>query len=297
MNKGPIGSDFDDFLAEEDLLEETEAAAIKRVQAFQANNMKDFYTSFYAIAADSPAHRDFCRRVFGADLCQHGFADLPQLELLLDTLQLEPGRRALDLGCGSGQITEYLSDRSGAHFTGLDYIPRAIEQAQQRTAAKARRLSFTVGDINHLELPDNAFDAILSIDSIYFSEDYSATLQALKTALRPDGQMAFLYSYGREPWVPREQFPKENLQPDRTPLAQALRDNGLSFTAHDLTQADYDLAQRRKTVLAELKPQFEAEDALFIYENRLGDAKGVSQAIEDGLHARYLYHIQTGRPA
>jgi hypothetical protein len=60
--------------------------------------------------------------------------------------------------------------------------------------------------------------------------------------------------------------------------------------AHSRLQ--YILAQRRKAVLAELRPLFEAEGNAFIHANRMGDANGISQAIEDGLHARYLYHAQ-----
>jgi hypothetical protein len=49
-------------------------------------------------------------------------------------------------------------------------------------------------------------------------------------------------------------------------------------------------------VLAELRPQFEAEGAMFIYDNRMGDAEGISQAILENLHARYLYHVQPVKP-
>jgi cyclopropane fatty-acyl-phospholipid synthase-like methyltransferase len=253
--------------------------------------MRDFYTAFYAAVEHSPAHHVFCERLFGKDLCQHGFADLEQLHLLLEATRLGPSQRALDLGCGSGMISEYLSDRSGAHITGLDYIPEAIRQAQQRTAAKSERLAFTVGDINQLELPEHAFDVVLSIDSIYFSQNYTFTIKQLKAALKPGGQIAMLYSYGREPWVPEEEFPKEQLPADKTPLAEAFRANDLAFRTWDLTRQDYELARRRKEVLAELKPQFEAEGALFIYKNRMGDAEGICQAVEAGLHARYLYHV------
>jgi len=258
--------------------------------------MKDFYNAYYSAVEHSQAHHEFCERVFGKDLCQHGFANLEQLELLLQVTQLGSGHRVLDLGCGNGMITEYLSDISGAHITGLDYIPQAISLASKRTANKSARLAFMVGDINQLELPRRAFDVILSIDSIYFSEDYTATLRELKAALRPGGQMGLFYSYGREPWVPRDEFPKEKLPSDKTPLAEALRANDLTFRTWDLTLQDYDLARRRKEVLVELKPQFEIEGIVFIYENRLGDAEGVSQAIEDGMHARYLYHVQLAIP-
>lgn len=77
-------------------------------------------------------------------------------------------------------------------------------------------------------------------------------------------------------------FPAEKLAPERTPLAVALSANGLRFTTQDFTQQDYALAVRRNTVLDELRPQFEAEDILFIWENRCGDALGVRQAIERG---------------
>lgn len=258
--------------------------------------MKEFYNSFYTAVEHSQAHHIFCERVFGKDLGQHGFTNLEQLELLMQVTQLGPAQHALDLGCGNGLIAEYLSDSTGAHITGLDYIPQAINQAHQRTAAKSDRLAFMVGDINRLEFSKSVFDVVISIDTIYFSEDYAATLRALKAALRPGGQMAIFYSYGREPWVPVEQFAKETLPPDKTPLAEALGTNGLTFRTWDLTSQDYQLAKLRKEVLTELKSQFKAENTLFIYENRLGDAEGVRQAIEEGLHARYLYHVQPAKP-
>jgi cyclopropane fatty-acyl-phospholipid synthase-like methyltransferase len=258
--------------------------------------MKDFYEAFYAAASHSPAHHTFCERVFGLDLCQHGFLDQEQMDLLLKAARLTPKQRVLDLGCGNGMIAEHISDRTGAHFTGIDYIASAIQQAQERTRTKAERLDFAVGDINHLDLPPHAFDMVLLIDSIYFSEDYPATIRDLKAALCPGGQMLVFYAYGREPWVSKEDFPRQNLPPNKTPLAQALLVNGLCFHTWDLTGQDYALAQKRKAVLAELKPQFEAEGNLFIYENRMGDACGISQAIAEGLHARYLYQAVVNTP-
>jgi SAM-dependent methyltransferase len=254
--------------------------------------MRDFYEDFYAAMARSQAHAEFCERVFGRNLCQHGFADMAQLDALIRAVQLTPGQCALDLGCGNGMIAEYISDGTGAHITGLDYIPEAIRQAQARTAAKADRLTFRVGDINALDLPDGAYDAIISIDTLYFSEDCALTVRQLVQALKPGGQMLIFFGHGREPWVPKEQFPAESILPERTPLAEALKANGLSFQTRDFTPDDYRLALRRQEVLAELRPCFEAEGIMFIYENRMGDARGMSQAIEDGLHARYLYHVR-----
>ena len=251
--------------------------------------MWDFYDNFYRATAASTAHSEFCTRVFGLDLCQHGFADVAQLDALTAAAELGPDQRVLDLGCGTGLIAEYLSDRSGAHVTGLDYVPDAIRQACVRTRAKADRLDFVVGDINALALPQAAFDVIVSIDTIYFSDDYTATIAALAAALRPGGRLAFLYSHGREPWVPIEEFDVSTLPGDHTPLAKALSTNGFSFTVTDFSADDLRLAFRRQEALADLRDRFEAEGNLFIYENRLGDANGIRQACEAGLQRRYLY--------
>jgi cyclopropane fatty-acyl-phospholipid synthase-like methyltransferase len=254
--------------------------------------MRDFYEDFYRLTTASAAHAEFCERVFGRNLCQHGFSDMAQLDALIAALRLQPDMRVLDLGCGSGMIAEYISDCTGAQVTGLDYIPEAIRLAHERTASKADRLAFGVGDINALDLPPQAFDAVISIDSLYFSDDYARTIAEWVRALRPGGQMGIFFAHGREPWVPKEEFPTESVLPDQTPLAQALQANGLSYTTHDFTSEDYRIAQLRRHVLPELRARFEADGILFVYDNRLGDASGISEAIEDGLHRRYLYHVQ-----
>lgn len=251
--------------------------------------MRDFYEHFYRVAPQSPAYAAFCEQSFGVNLCQHGFADMTQLQTLLAQSQLSAEQRVLDLGCGNGMIAEYISDQTGAQVTGLDYIPEAVRQAQARTAAKAQRLTFAVGDINTLDLSPATFDVIISIDTIYFSNDYTVTIDQLARALRPGGQLFFFYSYGWEPGMAVEGFPRETLQPDKTPLAVALQANQLCFATKDFTTNDCKLARQRKATLEALKPLFVAERIQFIYENRMGECNGIGQGCALGLHRRYLY--------
>lgn len=251
--------------------------------------MLDFYNQFYAATEHSAAHHAFCERVFGKDLTQHGFADMAQVDLLIDRARIGLDQAVLDIGCGTGQITEYISDVTGAHVTGLDFAAGAIDQAQRRTTPKLTRLDFAIGDINDLQLQPAAYDTVTLIDTIYFSADYVDTLRRLQQALRLGGKLAIYYSYGREPWVPVEQFPAEKLPWDRTPLAEAFNAAGLAFRATDVTSDDYRLAVARREALDDLRPQFEAEGNLFLYANRIGDANGIADAIERGLQRRYLY--------
>ncbi len=256
--------------------------------------MRAFYEAFYRALPISQSYGRFCAAAFGCNLAQHGFADLHQLQALLETLQLAHTAHLLDLGCGNGLIAEYLAAATGAEVTGLDYIPQAIAQAQARVGANVPRRHFVVGDINALELPSATFDAIVAIDTIYFSNDYAATVCQLKAALRPRGQLAFFYSYGWGPWLDRADFAVASLAPDQTPLAYALQSNGLTFTAQDFTGQDYQLALQRKALLVAQASDFAAEALLFLYNNRLAECNGIIQAYELGLHRRYLYHATTG---
>ena len=115
--------------------------------------MRGFYERFYAAVPSSPVHALFCQRAFGLDLGQHGFADLAQLDALVDATDMLTGQRVLDPDCGYGRITEYLFDRTGADMTGLDCIPEAICLARERTVAQADRHCFVAG---RLECPGSA---------------------------------------------------------------------------------------------------------------------------------------------
>jgi hypothetical protein len=98
--------------------------------------------------------------------------------------------------------------------------------------------------------------------------------------------------YGREPWVPEDQFAKETLLLDKTPRRSSQR-NDLTFRTWDLTPRLS--IGKTERVLARASFSSSAEGTLFIYENRLGDAD-VFAAIEEGLHARYLYQVQLAMP-
>lgn len=80
----------------------------------------------------------------------------------------------------------------------------------------------------------------------------------------------------------KEAFPAENLAPERTPLAAALIANGLRFTTQNFTAQDHALAVRRTAVLDDLRPQFEAEDILFIWRTAVGMLRGCDRPSRKG---------------
>lgn len=69
----------------------------------------------------------------------------PELKELVEAPDaLKPGR-ALDLGCGTGTNSRYLSD-NGWDVTGIDFVPRAIAAAGR----KAPHARLVVGDVTRL---------------------------------------------------------------------------------------------------------------------------------------------------
>ena len=149
--------------------------------------MFDFYTRFYRAVATSAANAEYCERVYGRNLCQHGFADVPHLDHLIEVSGIAAGTAVLDLGCGNGMIAETISDRTGAHVTGIDFVERAIRDAQTRTAAKRDRLTFYVMDMSHLDFPPASFDVVVSVDTLYFT-DICETLRPIIPMLRAGGR-------------------------------------------------------------------------------------------------------------
>jgi SAM-dependent methyltransferase len=258
-----------------------------------------WYCDYYAALPASAAYSQFCTRVFGRDFGQHGFADMAQLEVMLEGLNLRPGDRVLDLGCGNGAMAAYIAQNTGARVTGIDYIPEAIRQAQERAAKQPGRLAFYVGDIAHLvdaqsTLPfrPHSFDTLISVDTLYFC-DLPDTLRQMRCLLAPGGQMAIFY--GHDMWLDKSpgEVDPHTLTAERTPLGQALLAGGLPFQVLDLSLANYAHAQLKKAVLEELRPALEAEGNLFLFKNRYGEARGVIRAYEAGLAVRYLYHVRS----
>lgn len=255
--------------------------------------MADFYTAFYTAVAASPAYATFCREAYGADFSQHGFADMAQVDALIAASGLGPGQRGLDLGCGDGRMAEYISDQIGTHMTGLDNSAVAIERALARTAGKRDRLAFVVGDMARLDesFPPASFDALISVDTLYFVDEPEIPLADMLALLRPGGRFLALYSHAADPQTPVAVFPRETLPPDKTPFAVAVSKLGLTFDVWDLTASDRALAERMRQAIEAARPALENEGHAFLYDNRHAEATGILAAHDAGCAARYLYRV------
>jgi SAM-dependent methyltransferase len=82
---------------------------------------------------------------------------------LLDQADIQPGRRVLEIGCGTGNLTilaKWLHPE--AHIIGLDPDPRALARAGRKAERKALSIQLDHGFSDALPYPDGSFDRVLS---------------------------------------------------------------------------------------------------------------------------------------
>jgi ubiquinone/menaquinone biosynthesis C-methylase UbiE len=250
----------------------------------QQNEARKFSQAMIA-GEQSAAYRELCRQLYGSDRCQFDMMTPAQLDKLLDVLSLSKCQSILDLGCSTGDITEYLSDHTHGNVTGIDFSSEAIEFARKRTRKKRNRLSFQVMDMDEITFPPNSFDTIISVDTLYFVSDLQKTMNAIRDSLQEQGQMGIFYSSKIS--VGESQ---EMLRPENTVLAKTLEKCGLQFETWEYTAEEKELWAKCVNIANELKDQFVGEGNLFIYEEIISEATGESKLFDMERKSRYLYH-------
>jgi cyclopropane fatty-acyl-phospholipid synthase-like methyltransferase len=242
------------------------------------------YNKFFSQAVKSRTHAIFCKEVYGKNLCQHGLVDVFQLNKLLEVLKLNIQDRVLDLGCGIGLITEYLQIQTGAFFHGIDISEEAIKRASEITK-KNNSLAFSIGNMNKLNFSEQSFDCVVSIDTFYYVKNLADTIKQIIPIIKPDGQMGVFYTQ----WI-NKTAERERCFPENTDLAEILKTYNLKFTTLDLTESEMDHWQKKVNTLEKLKPQFDKEGSMELYNYRYSEAKRYSNWDKEK-HRRYLYHI------
>ncbi|MBA2676925.1 MAG: methyltransferase domain-containing protein [Ktedonobacteraceae bacterium] len=108
-------------------------------------------------------------------------------------LQLAPGSRVLDAGCGGGGMTRLLAEAvgPGGEVVGLDANPRLLEwgESQVKDTDLAGRIQFQEGDVLHLPFEDGRFDLVWCSRVVHGLTDQLAGVHELARVTRPGGRV------------------------------------------------------------------------------------------------------------
>jgi len=139
-----------------------------------------FTKPFYNLANKPPKHLG---EGMDAETFRH-FCDFANLAV---ALTLPAGKRILDVGCGSGWLSEFFA-RLGYDVTGIDISPELTEIATKRLSSLKYdadhqtpvRCRFLVHDVESGPL-NETFDAVVCYDSLHHFEDERAVVKNLAT--------------------------------------------------------------------------------------------------------------------
>jgi SAM-dependent methyltransferase len=135
---------------------------------------------------------------------------VPTYEAALGRVDLKPGQRVLDIGCGVGAFLCLVADR-GAEPCGLDASEALIELARGRLPEADLR----VGDMEALPYQDDTFDLVTGFNSFFFADDIVAAVREANRVARPGAPVVI------QVWGPHERNDLEAMKEIARPFFPA----------------------------------------------------------------------------
>lgn len=130
------------------------------------------------------------------------------------TMNLKPGQKVLDVGCGSGGSAFYMARHYGVDVYGIDLSSNMIKVANDyRNGMEAgirHRVQFHVSDATTMDYPEMYYDVIYSRDAILHIKDKLSLFKSFLRALKPGGKI-FITDYCRGDKRGDEEYTKDFL--------------------------------------------------------------------------------------
>ena len=133
-----------------------------------------------------------------------GIRTARRAQAILDAMTDASPRDILELGSGTGELSAFLAERTGAHVTGVDVCEPFVRGAAERYTAS--NLSFQVVDVRQIDSPTelgrHRFDYIVGNGILHHLHDeLPEVLPRLRAILNPGGRLVFWEPNLHNPYV------------------------------------------------------------------------------------------------
>lgn len=101
----------------------------------------------------------------------------------------------LDVGCGTGHMTDLIRSRLGFRdAVGIDFVPELVSDIARRYP----KSKFMLGNLPHLEFDDKTFDLVIAAEVLYYLDDdgQRLALDEICRVLKREGILLFTSSLG-----------------------------------------------------------------------------------------------------
>ena len=110
----------------------------------------------------------------------------------IEAARLSPAAAILDVGGGASTLVDDLLERGYRNITVLDLSESAIARSRERLGARAATVTWLVGDVTKIDLPERHFDFWHDRAVFHFLTEDDARqryVEAVRHALKPSGHI------------------------------------------------------------------------------------------------------------
>ena len=115
------------------------------------------------------------------------------IKTALDRLQIKPGEKVLDAGCGRGVLLDRIGASYGSNGFGVDISSKSLGTAKEEGGSN---LKLSQADVKALPVANEAFDYIVSLDVLEHILDPTVAVGEFVRILKPGGKL-LIYAVSR----------------------------------------------------------------------------------------------------
>jgi 2-polyprenyl-3-methyl-5-hydroxy-6-metoxy-1,4-benzoquinol methylase len=155
-------------------------------------NKDEITTGFeetFSSIINSSVFKKYSEMKLGLNIREYSMLIKKDIKELLTIIKSTSHNSIVDIGCGTGDLIEFISKNTRAMCTGIDLSSKIIEILNQK---KRMNLVYAVGDI---EMGiEELFDIVICVDVLYFVENIEDALENLIHIINPDGICIIYYT-------------------------------------------------------------------------------------------------------